>query len=210
MKRAFTLIELLIVVAMIAILAAIAVPNFLHAQVRAKIARSLSDMKSIGTALERFRADRGIDLLDPWDDDDASEIAKYNAMGLGIAAPPGRTWWCVLNLLTTPVSYMTTIADDKAFLEAAGRFVYKLPYLHADQDGHRGSRTLDHAISCLYPGRAQDFGLQPMRDGEWVLIGIGPDGNFGTSSSQRVPCDPSNGLVSWRDLMVFSSGGAAF
>ncbi len=32
MKRAFTLIELLIVVAIIAILAAIAVPNFLEAQ----------------------------------------------------------------------------------------------------------------------------------------------------------------------------------
>ena len=40
-EKAFTLIELLIVVAIIAILAAIAVPNLLEAQVRAKVARFL-------------------------------------------------------------------------------------------------------------------------------------------------------------------------
>jgi prepilin-type N-terminal cleavage/methylation domain-containing protein len=46
---AFTLIELLIVVAIIAILAAIAVPNFLEAQVRSKVSRAKADMRSIAT-----------------------------------------------------------------------------------------------------------------------------------------------------------------
>jgi len=56
-RKGFTLIELLIVVAIIGILAAIAVPNFLNAQVRAKVARAVSDMKTLETALEMYRLD---------------------------------------------------------------------------------------------------------------------------------------------------------
>src|SRR5260221_3715617 len=57
MKRAFTLIELLIVVAIIAILAAIAVPNFLEAQTRAKVSRVKADMRTLGTAMEQYNVD---------------------------------------------------------------------------------------------------------------------------------------------------------
>jgi prepilin-type N-terminal cleavage/methylation domain-containing protein len=82
---AFTLIELLIVVAIIAILAAIAVPNFLEAQVRSKVARVKTDMRSIATAMESYATDHG----------------RY----------PERTqvqWIQYLTMLTTPVAYMTT------------------------------------------------------------------------------------------------------
>ncbi|HPA46339.1 MAG TPA: prepilin-type N-terminal cleavage/methylation domain-containing protein [bacterium] len=56
-RPAFTLIELLIVVAIIGILAAIAVPNFMNARVKAKIARVLANMKTTTQALELYYLD---------------------------------------------------------------------------------------------------------------------------------------------------------
>ncbi|MFH1738060.1 MAG: prepilin-type N-terminal cleavage/methylation domain-containing protein [bacterium] len=53
--RGFTLIGLLIVVAIIGILALIAIPNFLNAQIRAKIARVEVNFRDIGHAMEEYR-----------------------------------------------------------------------------------------------------------------------------------------------------------
>ena len=56
-SQAFTLIELLIVVAIIGILAAIAVPNFLNARNRAQITRVISDMKTMDQQLRFYWLD---------------------------------------------------------------------------------------------------------------------------------------------------------
>ncbi|MFC1600931.1 type IV pilin protein [Candidatus Sumerlaeota bacterium] len=56
-RQGFTLIELLIVVLIIAILAAIAVPNFLEFQTRAKVSRAKADMRTVRTALEAYAVD---------------------------------------------------------------------------------------------------------------------------------------------------------
>src|SRR6187401_145832 len=68
-SNAFTLIELLIVVAIIAILAAIAVPNFIEAQTRSKVARVKSDMRTLGVAFEAYRVDNseGYPPCNRWD-----------------------------------------------------------------------------------------------------------------------------------------------
>lgn len=50
-SRGFTLVELLIVVAVIAILVGLAVPNLLEAQTRAKVSRVKADLKTLETGL---------------------------------------------------------------------------------------------------------------------------------------------------------------
>jgi len=81
--RAFTLIELLIVVAIIAILAMIAIPNFLEAQVRAKVSRVRADLRTVATAIESYTSD--------WNEPPMND-GFYNVLPLE---------------LTTPVSYIT-------------------------------------------------------------------------------------------------------
>ncbi|MEQ8223605.1 MAG: prepilin-type N-terminal cleavage/methylation domain-containing protein [Candidatus Eremiobacterota bacterium] len=56
-KKGFTLIELMIVIAIIAILAAILVPNFLKARAQGQLAACESNIKNLATALEMYATD---------------------------------------------------------------------------------------------------------------------------------------------------------
>lgn len=104
MKRqaAFTLIELLIVVAIIAILAAIAVPNFLQAQVRAKVSRSKADMRTLVTGIEAYT----IDNAEP---PRGSIFQTSTRLASQLSGDKG------LITLSTPVSYLTSGLLDDVF-----------------------------------------------------------------------------------------------
>lgn len=100
-RAAFTLIELLIVVAIIAILAAIAVPNFLEAQTRAKISRVKADLRTAATGLETYHIDQN---QYPW-----SNINSW-ALAFGLTSPGMKP---TLERLTTPIAYLNGGAGFK-------------------------------------------------------------------------------------------------
>jgi type IV pilus assembly protein PilA len=55
-KRGFTLVEIMIVVAIIALLAAIAIPNLLRARHNANEAAAIASLRTISVACESYRA----------------------------------------------------------------------------------------------------------------------------------------------------------
>lgn len=99
-RTAFTLVELLIVVILIAVLAAVAIPKFSNSVVLAKEARLRAALRNVRSAVERFRADTGLYPISQFS-------LKYNTSTTGLDAagnvqplPPGSNRGPYTNLIT--------------------------------------------------------------------------------------------------------------
>jgi prepilin-type N-terminal cleavage/methylation domain-containing protein len=201
---AFTLIELLIVVAIIAILALIAVPNFLEAQVRAKVARVRNDLRAIATALESY----------------ASDWSEY---------PLNDGFYNVLPLeLTTPIAYLTTgnlvdpfcvtlkgysiIRRGQPVGERVRYYTYTRPVTMDEVARHTliGRNPPTEGIDGPNPHAFEKYG-------QWRLVSNGPDMSYadpdyvfgsepvtdpmGVLMGSDVLYDPTNGTMSYGNLL---------
>ncbi|GMV64521.1 MAG: hypothetical protein AMXMBFR75_03260 [Candidatus Hinthialibacteria bacterium] len=215
-QRAFTLIELLIVIAIILILISIALPNFLEAQGRARVARVKGDMKSIATAIEAFRTERGVLLIDFWDDGTkaASErwATKFGKVGRN---PMGEYMYFEESYypLTSPARYLTKVPydlwnDPKRQVGFSGSEV-GLGYIYFDNDP--GFPGWDFAINRFFPGDPLQVSSQtkPLGEGEFAILSVGPDGFIGVSKDGKqrgMAYTPTNGTFSNGDMVYRSSG----
>ncbi len=172
-QPAFTLIELLIVVAIIGILAAIAVPNFLNAQVRAKVARVYGDIKAQGNALEQYRLDNN----------------HY---------PPSNEGYPRLKRLTSPFPYIATLPFDifAVTTEGSEKYMYfhyvekesEEAWFRSDWHSSNSNRQTSANINLQIPG-----GLA------WHIRSYGPNRVL----DYGFPYDMTNGLISLGDIDIW-------
>ena len=76
----FTLVEIMIVVAIIALLAAIAVPGFLRARKRSQASRILNDLRLIDGAVDQYAIETGRSTGFVVDTADWTQYVKKNAI----------------------------------------------------------------------------------------------------------------------------------
>ena len=212
---AFTLIELLIVVAIIAILAAIAVPNFLEAQTRSKVSRVKSDLRTLSITLESYRVDH--DSYPVWPDFpdralQSGDFADEDNPFVGFTPPS----------LTTPLAYITSLPKDSFVrLEDTGRAVFNPNYLDLfwyDSDSNTVRVTGNSDLWPYVVGTAY----------KWILSSNGPD-LITANDNQAAPTnniyeffqtgdahpimgpgmyyDPTNGTMSFGDIVLTGPGG---
>ncbi|MEQ8818944.1 MAG: prepilin-type N-terminal cleavage/methylation domain-containing protein [Sumerlaeia bacterium] len=223
-NKAFTLIELLIVVAIIAILAAIAVPNFLEAQVRAKVSRAKSDMRTLATAIESYAVDNNNYPIFV-----APNSSTFGGPGGVVNGPsiynPGqegissRFIW-----LTTPIAYITSVFRDPFIPANVGLAVDACtgdPLAAYDTYDYTDAESVTpEGIISDIRGTADTRGASITSGAAWHLVSAGPDtinafgggpgGSLAYCSGDAIDLgpdyDPTNGTVSSGDLVRIGGG----
>lgn len=191
-RVAFSLIELLIVVSVIAILAAIALPNFLEAQTRTKVSRAMADLNTYQKAIESYAVDNRVYPRMTWGDEPFFDLYE------GAGSPLQPIWGTLGSWVTTPIAYVAQFdtidpfGDDRKIQADARMYTY--------HDLRTGRHLIERAGGSLTPATGFYEGdFFEKNFGAYAQMSIGPDRTIGAFVEQY---DPTNGTVSAGNIWV--------
>jgi prepilin-type N-terminal cleavage/methylation domain-containing protein len=195
-RRAFTLIELLIVVAIIAILAAIAVPNFLEAQTRAKVSRVKADHRTIATALESYAVDNNI-YPEQGPNNSATWPFSRDTDPYGSPSSP----YAIAFRLSTPIAYVSSTQSVFAdpFFQAFGKAskVNDTKFYNYSGDYYSGRIYDSTQDGSSAPGGEFEVRSNYLKQkNRWHLRSRGPDTDYEKRSE------------GWEQFLVYAGGGS--
>lgn len=180
--KGFTIVELLIVIAIISIITAIAVPNFMSANIRAKVSGAKSEMGSIAITLEDYKIDKGVYPLQTDSGLDPDEIADAgSSIGASTVAGLGKLIYPTTS--DTIEVYLSKIPGD--------------PFNNKGEEDWNGTTGAhNHHYSYFTSG-----------DQCWALMSWGPDRNSQVESYTEAKNAVNNGTDLYNQDEGITSGG---
>jgi len=214
-RKGFSLLELLIAIAIISIITAIVVPNLMSANIRAKVSGVKADMGSIAIALEDYKVDYGeypkdsrfsrdttgyaSDIIaqpnQAFDGDGGTDSDDNDAIGLGYLVYPKTDF---------EPTYLKRIAGD--------------PFNNSGKEDWNGTSGAHNHHYLYYTGKwdsvsgtSVDCTSSDDSPQYWALVSYGPDKDKDITSyanAKKAVADgtnlynPDNGIVSSGDIVI--------
>lgn len=211
-RSAFTLIELLTVIAIIAVLAAILIPAISKARTRASFAKDASNLRQLGVANQLYMQDNNGLLVQPFTRGESGEIISDS-----------WTW----NLMPYIADYKDLSVEDKWAIELSPNNVFNSPAREEDSTERGRTYGLNFQIYNEYgPGKGKyinipdpaqivHIGPTEFADNQWMKTsdGAGPgpamafrygdttnflfaDGHVAAHTAEEMVLEPADGSKS--------------
>jgi prepilin-type N-terminal cleavage/methylation domain-containing protein len=215
LKRGFSLVELVIVVALLTLLATLAIPNFIEAQNKARRARVLNDLAELGKAIESYYLDHRAypapdnSLTGAGANQNLPDASRFfRALPTFRSRMPGEE----LAMLTTPIAYIPAYPNDIFATSKAATFSYSTPDEFTLGEGIVERGWIAWSVG---PGRGDNIDNGGGYSGPIGLVNVGVAGQTRIASNFYNPrtfhpspalihasYDPTNGSISpgviWR------------